>query len=284
MLLETHGNGIPMALINARISDRSARNWKRAARSARHLLGCFSFIHCQDARTTQHLHDLGITAAFTGQNLKSAAGPLPFDKTEAALFRNTISRRPIWLASSTHPGEEEIVLTAHRALLKDYPDLLLLLVPRHPERAGDIAHMISAQGLTHSRRSAGEKPSTDTQVYLADTLGETGLWYKLSPITCLCGSFTPVGGHNPYEPAYAGSAVLHGPQYANFAQVYADFDSTGGAVEVADADALAQTVDRLLGDRTALKQMRNQASSYAVAQSEMLEALSGTLCTALNLR
>lgn len=235
MLQQTKARNIPLALVNARISERSFSRWQRFLTIAQFVLWHFDLIHTQDERTTQRLHQMGFSHAFTGQNLKSVSGPLPYDTEELTSVQVQIGDRPVWLASSTHPGEDEIMLETHQDLLRTHKDALLILVPRHPERATAIEALIKGKSLKHTRRSDGDGVAKDTQVYLADTLGETGLWYALSPLTCLCGSFTPVGGHNPYEPAYAGSAVLHGPLYANFAQTYADFDTHGGAVEVHDA-------------------------------------------------
>lgn len=283
MLQMTRAAGIPLALLNARISDRSARNWKRFPKTSRHLMGHFNVIHTQDARTTAHLHDLGLSHAYTGQNLKSVAGPLPFDRAERDRLEAAIGPRPLWVASSTHPGEDEVMIAAHKALLGAHPDLLLILVPRHPERAPAIEALISDANLTSSRRATGGQIGGDTEVYLADTLGETGLWYDLSPITCLCGSFTPVGGHNPYEPAYAGSVVLHGPLYANFAQTYADFDTNGGAHQVAGHDELSNEINALIGDPDVLDDMRAKSRAFAAAQDDMLEDITVTLTAALNL-
>jgi len=283
MLRLTSERGIPMALLNARISETSARNWKRFPQTARDLLGRFKAIHTQDARTTAHFHDLGVSHAETGQNLKSVSGPLPYDQDDFNRVRTALSGRPVWVASSTHPGEDEIVLDAHRLLLRTQPDLMLILVPRHPERATDIGKLINAHGLAQARRSQKDSITADTQVYLADTLGETGLWYALSPIVCLCGSFTPVGGHNPYEPAYAGAAVIHGPLYANFAHTYADFDASGGASEVDNADQLAHAVGTLLQDHAALAAQREASRAFAHAQDDMLDSLTTTLSQTLSL-
>lgn len=284
MLSRTHDAGIPLALINARISDGSARNWKRFPETARYLMNHFAMIHCQDQRTAQHLHDLGLTQAEAGQNLKSLAGPLPYDPDTLADMRDTVATRPLWLASSTHQGEDEIMLAAHQSLLKTHPDALLILVPRHPERADAIAKQITDAGLTQARRSKTDPLTDTTQVYLADTLGETGLWYALSPITCLCGSFTPVGGHNPYEPAHAGSAILHGPLYANFAKTYPELDSADAALEVADAETLATQLDTLLTAPATLDTLRDNARRFAAAQDDVLDSFAETLCKALALR
>ncbi len=284
MLIQTGRARVPMALLNARISDRSARKWKRMHRSARYLLGHFALIHAQDARTATHLHELGLTHATHGQNLKSVAGPLPYDCAAHDALGGALAQRPLWVASSTHPGEDEIMLAAHAALLADHPDLLLILVPRHPNRAADIETLIGDHGLSHATRSTGGALEAGTQVYLADTMGETGLFYALSPIVCLGGSFTPVGGHNPYEPAYAGAAVLHGPLVANFEAAYAEFDASGGAVQVADAGTLAAALDALLLSPDRLAAQRAQAGAFAAAQEDGLDDLSQTLSLALALR
>mgnify|MGYP001813883760 CR=1 FL=1 len=284
MLSLTHSAGIPLALVNARISESSARNWKKVPATAHYLMGHFRLIHCQDDRTARHLHALGLTQAAVGQNLKSLAGPLPFDADARADLQARIGERPVWLASSTHPDEDEIMLAAHEQFCKEQENALLILVPRHPERADDIAALIQKAGFTAGRRSMGAQIDVGTQVYLADTLGETGLWYALCPVTCLCGSFTPVGGHNPYEPAYAGSAILHGPLYANVAPVYAALDSCGGAVEVADAPALSATLLMLLTDAAALSAMRGNSRGFAEEQAQGLDQLAQDLSKALALR
>ena len=284
MLGLTAGLDIPLALLNARISDKSARNWKRFPQTARHLMSHFRMIHTQDARTTGHLHDLGLMQAQTGQNLKSASGPLPFDQATFDQFKAAFGNRPIWVASSTHPGEEDMVLDAHRVLLDKTPDLLLVLVPRHPERAAEIETLISDRNLSHSKRSTGAMPARGDHVYLADTMGETGLWYALSDIVCLGGSFAPVGGHNPYEPAFAGAAILHGPLYANFARAYADMLAARASISVETTAELTQAVQALLSDPGHLKDMGGRAMTFATAQQDALAEISETLFNALSLR
>jgi len=273
MLGMTHAAGVPMALLNARISDRSMRGWKRFGRTARHLLGMFSLIHCQDRRTETNLHDLGLAHARAGRNLKSLSGPLPHDAGALGKMQAALDGRPVWLASSTHPGEDEIMLAAHARLMEQWPDLLLILVPRHPERTADIDTLLARAGLCGICRASGALPDGRTQVYLADTLGETGLWYRLSPITCLCGSFVPVGGHNPYEPAHAGSALIHGPLHANFADTYAELRAAGASTEVTDETTLAKAVTELLADPGALEAARARIQTFAHAQEDALDAL-----------
>lgn len=284
MLRQTAHRGVPLALLNARISENSARNWKRFGHTARHIMGLFAMIHTQDRRTAAHLQGLGLTHAVAGQNLKAASGPLPCDAEELRRLKSVVADRPSWVASSTHAGEEEQVLAAHAALLERVPDLLLVLVPRHPERGDAVSALIDAQRLTQARRSSGGRPGPGVQVYLADTLGETGLWYALCPIVFLGGSLTAVGGHNPYEPAHAGAAILHGPLYANFSDTYAEFTARKAAVEVADSDALSTALHRLLTDPEALATQRRRATEFAAAQEDMLSVLSDELLAALSLK
>ncbi|MFD0857715.1 3-deoxy-D-manno-octulosonic acid transferase [Roseovarius aquimarinus] len=274
---------IPLALLNARISDRSARGWTRIARTARYLLSLFAMVHCQDTRTAQHLRALGCGIAEAGANLKAMAGALPYDDAALEALESDLGGRPLWVMASTHPGEEEIALRAHAAVLERLPDALMVLVPRHPERADEIARMIDAHGLGHTQRSRGAGIGV-APVYLADTLGEMGLWYRLAPLVCVGGSFVPVGGHNPFEVAHGGAAVLHGPLYANFAAGYASMDDAGAAREVADAEALGRALGDLLATPQDLSAMRRNARAFAAEQQGSLEDLATALCAALDLR
>ncbi|MET4100814.1 3-deoxy-D-manno-octulosonic-acid transferase [Roseovarius sp. MBR-78] len=283
MLRQTARAGVPLALVNARLSDRSARGWARAGRTARHLMGHFRLIHCQDARTEANLRALGLDLARQGPNLKALSGALPVDQGARAALEGLIGARPVWLAASTHPGEDEIMLDAHSRLLAHLPEALLILAPRHPERGAALEGLIAARGLHGARRSIGAQPSAQTQVYLADTLGEMGLWYALCPLTCICGSFTPVGGHTPYEPAHAGAAILHGPHYANFAEVYPALDACGAGREVADGADLAAALSHLLQDARTRDAMREAARGFAAGDAGALAALTDDLITALGL-
>ncbi|MEL7279012.1 MAG: 3-deoxy-D-manno-octulosonic acid transferase [Pseudomonadota bacterium] len=283
MLGRSSAAGIPLALVNARISDRSARNWSRARATARHLMENFRVIHCQDKRTAEHLRSLGLDHAAQGPNLKAMSAPLPVDEGELMRLKAMLQNRPLWVASSTHPGEDDIMLDAHQRVLSQEPGALLILVPRHPERAKAILDHVASRGLRATQRSLGADPSPESPVYLADTLGETGLWYALSKVTCLCGSFTHVGGHNPFEPAQGGSAIVHGPFYKNFAEVYAAFDATGAALEVNDHKGLAEAVLTLLADRAARDAMIAAAQAQLTRQMSGLEHVARDLSKALEL-
>lgn len=268
---------IPVALLNARLSDRSAQGWKRFPGTAAYVLRAIVMAHCQDGRSRNHLRDMGLEMAQQGANLKSMTGPplISPDLVDAA--RAMLKGRPVWVAASTHRGEEEIVLDAHKSLVRDHPDLCLILVPRHPERAGEVLALIRAAGLSLAQRSTGGTPGDGAQVYLADTMGETDLWYSLSPIVFLGGSFADVGGHTPFEPAAAGTAILHGPLYANFAEAYAAFQLKDASVEVADGAALAAALATLLAHPDRAAQLAANARPLARTGDAALEGLSARL-------
>jgi 3-deoxy-D-manno-octulosonic-acid transferase len=258
MVIEADRRAIPLAVINARASKTRSR----APRATRALLGRAALISTQDAATATQLRGLGLDPARiidTG-DLKAAASPLPADPAALAALQQAIGARPIWVAASTHPGDEAAVIRAHQSALRTLPDLLLVLIPRHPARGHEIAARLSKAGLSTAQRSAGDLPRLTTQVYLADTLGETGLFYRLAPLVFLGGSFGDEGGHNPYEPSALGAAVLSGPGVANFKLAYAGLTRAGAARIVADADALAATLTDLIGSR-ALGTMRAQATA-----------------------
>jgi 3-deoxy-D-manno-octulosonic-acid transferase len=176
-----------------------------------------------------------------------------------------------------------VVLQAHRTLLKQFPDLCLLLIPRHPERGADLAKMIVESGFLLAMRSRGETLAPDTQVYLADTLGETGTWYALADFVFLGGSLSDIGGHNPFEPAISGAAVITGPYVRNFAETYTPLIARGGAVEVSDAAQLADAVVRWLTDKDAADTAGDAAREFALSQQDGLDHVVDQLCHALNL-
>ncbi len=285
MLTDGHDAGARLALLNARLSARSVARWQKRPKTAAFLLDRFDLMLTQNQPMADNLLAMGADPGRVqvGSNLKATSAPLPVDQAALSDMRAALAGRPLWVASSTHPGEEAVVLAAHRALLETFPDLVLLLVPRHPERGNEVAGMIKAAGFSQARRSKGEELVPDTQVYLADTLGETGTWYALSPIVFMGASFEPIGGHNPFEPAQGGAAILTGPHVTNFAETYAPLIACGGAVEVTDDAQLAQAVARWLTDAGALKTARGAAQKFVFSQQAVLDQVVDTLCIALDL-
>lgn len=253
-LAETHARGIPMVLINARISARSYRRWRMSRGMARGLLGRFDAILAQDALAAEQLGALGAPAErlrVVG-TLKEGAAPLSHDEAERVRLARALARRPVWLAASTHPGEEDTVFAVYRIARRTLPMLALILAPRHPARGDALAEMLRGHGARVAQRSKGEAIEPDTEVYLADTLGEMGLWYRIASVSFVGGSLVPVGGHNPFEPALLGCAILHGPHVRNFAEAYARLKQAGAAVEVRSQAELAEAlVSVLQPDRAA---------------------------------
>ena len=256
LVVETDMRDIPMLLVNARMSRRSHDRWRWGFQGAvADLLGRFRAAHVQDAVTAGYLIRLGLPherMEVTG-TLKEGAAALPYEETERAEFASWLGGRPVWLAASTHEGEETAVLDAHNRTLRNNPRLLLILAPRHPQRAEAIEAELKAGNWSYVCRSRDEQVDADTQVYLADTLGEMGLWYRIAPISFVGGSLSKVGGHNPFEPAALGSAILHGPHVANFADIYKRLTDAQAARQVAGPEELAQAVNFLLNpDRAAM--------------------------------
>jgi len=285
LIVEGASRGIPLALLNARLSDKSVEGWKKRPQTAGFILDHFNLFLTQNDKTATNLIDMGADPGRVqpGTNLKAMSDPLPVDTNTLAAIRSQIADRPMWIASSTHAGEEETVLAAHAELLKRWPSLLLLLIPRHPERRAEVAALVKQAGQTAALRSGGEEITGKTQVYVADTLGETGTWYALCPIVFLGGSLKEIGGHNPFEPAQAGAAVITGPGYFNFAETFAPLIESGGAIEVTSAPQLANTVATWLSDPSALDTARSAANSCVNTQKTALDSVVDTLCGELNL-
>jgi 3-deoxy-D-manno-octulosonic-acid transferase len=254
LICETEARGIPMLLLNARMSKASHDRWRFLRGMARSLLARFRRALVQDDLTAIYLRRLGMASErmeVTG-TLKEGAAALPVNTRILDAVRAEIGSRPVWVAASTHPGEETKVLEAHRIAMRTNPRLLLILVPRHPDRGDEIAALLAGDGWAFARRSAGEGPEAETAVYLADTIGELGLWYRLAPVSFVGGSWEPIGGHNPFEPAALGSAILHGPYVTNFVDIYQRLTEARAARLVPSPQALAQAVDDLLSpDRAA---------------------------------
>jgi 3-deoxy-D-manno-octulosonic-acid transferase len=277
LVAETAARGIPLALVNARMNAASFRRRARARGLYAPLLRAFDLIAAQDEGTARHLEALGAPApvAVTG-SLKPAAPPLSDDPAARAEFETALGDRPVWLAASTHAEDEAVALAAHGVLSASAPEVLLLLVPRQPARGPEIADAALAAGLSPALRSAGALPSPETQIYIADTIGELGLWYRLAPAALVGGTFGPVNGHNPWEPARLGCAILHGPNTANFAADYAALHAAGAARLVRSApDIAAALADPGLGRMA--ETARALADTHAVAARDLARDLVGLL-------
>ncbi len=245
---ELRQRAVPFVLLNGRLSDKSHRNWSRIPRSAGYIFRCLDMVLAQSAADADRFRQLGCRRVETPGNLKFDASEPVADAATVAALLEQIGRRPVWLSALTHPGEDEIALDAFARLRRDFPDLLLVLVPRHPVRAKDILDLIEQKGLSAVSRSSGAAIDASTQVFLGDTLGEMGLFYKLAPVTFLGGSFNDAGGHNPVEAALSGSALVTGPNVANARAVYKEFWAKDAALKTAEPDKLAERVAGLLNN------------------------------------
>ncbi len=245
---------IPLVMANARMSLKSYRRWRWWKGTAASILRQFDYVMAQDKDTGRYLIGLGMPSdrlEVTG-SLKEGASPLPHDERMRAALARSIGGRTTWLAASTHPGEEEIILAAHRRVQRSFPDLFLIIAPRHPERGAEIASQLRSDGWTVAQRSAGQSIESRTDIYLADTIGEMGTWFRLAPVTFMGGSLVEIGGHNPFEPAALGSAVIHGPHVQNFADAYDRLRLADASVMVRDGEQLATQLElTLVPERTA---------------------------------
>lgn len=273
--------GARLAIVNGRMSARSLKGWSRARGFVAALLGRFDAVLAQTVEDAARYRALGAKGATSVGNIKFDAPPLPVDAAELARLRAAIGDRPVFVAASTHPGEEEIVIASHRAAAAEVPGLMNVIAPRHPERGETIAALARAAGLATARRSQGETPDAQTQLYIADTMGEMGLVYRLGHLAFVGGSYAPRGGQNPIEPAKLGVAVLHGPDVSNFTDVYAAFDAAGGALAVNDPDALGKTVAALLGDGDRLAAIQAKATATADSLSGAIERTMAALAPLL---
>jgi 3-deoxy-D-manno-octulosonic-acid transferase len=266
MLDACDARGIPRLLINARMSARSARNWRRMRYVALRVLEPFRYIHAQSAGDAANLSALGLTDVLEWGNLKFFTPELPVDEAALAAFRAQVPG-PTFLAASTHLGEEALVAQAHAVLVAAHPGLVTVIVPRHPGRGAEVAALTGAR-----RRSLGESP-VPGQIYVADTLGELGLFFRAADFAFIGNSLAGFGGHNIIEPALLGRGVISGPHLENFVEAAAMLTQCGALVQVRDAQGLAAAAGRWLDDPAAAQ----AAGSAARAALQTMGDLPGRL-------
>jgi 3-deoxy-D-manno-octulosonic-acid transferase len=275
-LAAARSRGIPMMLLNGRLSERSAASWARAPAFAKAVLGSFAHIHARSEADAARFRALGASAVETPGDLKFAAPPLPADLKALESLQEILGSRPVWLAASTHPGEEELVAAAHRQLAPAHPGLLTIIAPRHPERGVEIAAALGAPA-----RSAGEPPPSGG-IWIADTLGELGLWYRLAPIALVGRSLLPPGGgQNPLEGARLGCAVAVGPYTANFTDHVSLLRESGGLEELPGPEAIAPWVAALLADPERRRRMGEAGAAAAQRHTNLPAQTAGALLALL---
>ncbi len=260
MLSEISARDTPAVLINARMSARSFQNWGRLRNIAAFLMEKFTLCLAQNEDEAARYRALGARRVEAPGNLKYASAPLPYEAEALEKFKTAVRGRPTWLFASTHPGEEDIAANIHKRLKKDLPNILTVIVPRHPKRGAEIESQI--HGLSVARRAAGKDvPSAVDDIYIADTLGELGLFFRAVPLSVIGGSFVPHGGHNPIEPGQLGSTIFYGPHMHNFETICHDFESAGAARALKNTDELAAALLEYLKDPAKGQGMADAARS-----------------------
>ncbi len=266
LVLGCRSRGIPLMLVNARLSEVSYLRWRQLPKVAARLFGAFAAVQPQTEAIAERLRRLGAVGLMEPGNLKLAAPALVADPAEVARLEAVLATRPVWLAASTHPGEEALILAVHAGLAAIHAGVVTIIVPRHPHRGAEVAALVSG---AVTRRALGQAPPAGGGVWVADTVGELGLLYRCARIVFVGKSLAVGGGQNPLEPARLGCAVAMGPMVANFAEIAADLAEAGALQMVADAVALERWVDALLRDPA----RRAAIGAAGVAASRRAEGL-----------
>lgn len=281
LVVETRASAVPMVVLNGRMSERSFNGWQKNRAMIWQLLRAFRLVLAQSTIDAERFQALGAKNVNMPGNIKYAGSPLPVDKDALDQVQAWIGTRPHWLAASTHAGEEALVARTHQKLCTIAPELLTVIVPRHPHRGTAVAAELSALGLNVAQRSLNQPVNADTAVYIADTLGEMGLFYRLCSIVFVGKSMPQQpgggGGQNPIEPAALGCALIFGPDMSNFSAVATTLLNAEAAVQVADEDALKTHVEHLLRDDEALRYMSAAAQSVSKVEAGVMDRVMSAL-------
>ncbi len=273
MLSDIKQRNIPLLLVNGRISDRSFKRWQHFKFIIRELLGCFTFCLGQSEEDARRLKILGAPETACLGNLKYAGLPLPVNTAILETLKKQIGNRPLWLLSSTHHDEESQIGRYLKEMEHAVSGLLTLIAPRHPGRGTEIAETLQQYGLKTALRSAGENITPETEVYIADTIGEMGLWYSLSPLTFVGGSLIPHGGQNFMEPSRQHNAVIVGPHMHNFADAMTRARRAGAIIQISDAEELKNTAISLLQNPENLRKHQDKACVWTDKENKVLDGI-----------
>lgn len=277
LMLQTRARGVPMLLVNARMSEKSFIRWQRYREAILKLLRCFSMMYAGSQDDLRKYKDLGTDPISYIGNIKYDVPALPADTHRLEILRSQIAGRAVWLASSTHAGEEAMTAQVHTQLRNQIPNLLTIIVPRHPARAESILKEIAAQNLATATRSKGQDITPQTDIYLADTLGELGIFYRLVDVVFMGGSLVPHGGHNPIEPAKLGCAILCGPHMFNFQNIVDEMQHENALVMVNDAAALAEKISLLLRNTEARAEMIASARTTTESRTGVMQKIAASV-------
>ncbi len=274
MLSTIKKKNIPLILVNGRISNKSFKRWQQFDFVCKELLACFTYCLGQSDEDAYRLRVLGAKEAGCLGNLKYAGLPLPVDEDKKKQILSEINGRTVWLASSTHDDEEMKIARFHSEIKKDFPDLLLIVAPRHPNRGEEIQkNMQEELGLNVSLRSKNEPITEQTDVYIANTIGEMGLWYNICPIVFIGGSLIPHGGQNFMEPSRCRDAVIVGPYMHNFTDALNRALNADAVTQVKNVIELSNQVCLLLENSNLLETRRQKAYDWAMSESKVLNGI-----------
>lgn len=263
LLLQTHARAIPMMLVNARMSEISARRWQRFPKTIARFLGCFQAITASSDVDAKYLAQLGATHIEATCNLKYDAAALEFDAQALETFQQHMAGRTALLAASTHEGEEAMIAALVRRLLPSIPNLITVIIPRHAHRGESVASLLRAQGFAVSLRSAGQHIMPETEIYVADSMGELGLFFEAIKTVIMGGSLVPRGGHNLLEPARAACAIITGKHMHNFSEMTANMIAENAVIQVSDSNALYEQCLRILTDKSARQLLCQKAKDFS---------------------
>jgi len=271
---------IPAALVNARLSHGSYKKWCLFKPFIKKILNVFSVILCQTHQDAESFTALGAQNVTVTGNLKYASAPLPAEDAALKLFNATVGTRPCWLYASTHQGEEALAARVHETLKQSLPDLLTILVPRHPDRREDILHTLEPFNLNIVLRGTDTAlPHSNTDIYIADTIGELGLFYRVVPVTCIGRTFSADGGggHNPIEPAQLHCAVLHGPHVQNLQEIFTEMAEAQAAICVKTESELTQALLSLLTQPERLAKQQHCAKLFTDEKKKIIHTVTDHL-------
>ncbi len=273
MLSGIKRKNIPLILVNGRISNKSFKRWQQFDFISKELLGCFSLCLGQSEEDAYRLRVLGARESVCLGNLKYAGLPLPIDRDKENEITSQINGRTVWLASSTHHNEEAKIARMHKRLKEKFPDLLTIIAPRHPHRGPEIMEAIHETGLTASLRSENGKITPQTDIYVANTVGELGIWYDIASLVFIGGSLIPHGGQNFIEPSRVRDAVIVGPHMFNFTDAMNRAKKADAVIQINDIEELEETVTQLLSNKELLEAKRSLAYNWANGEAKVLDGI-----------
>lgn len=280
LLYETKRKKIPISLINARITNKTYRRWLKFPKTISYLLSFFSIIIAQDNLSKDKLQNLGAKNIFVYGNLKNDSEKLSYNAESFKKYNNYFEQKDIIVVASTHRGEESNIVNAFKSLIKELPDLFLVLAPRHPDRRNEITSLLKKQGFSSEEyllRSEGKSLNDNIKIFILDTIGELGYFYEKSSVVVLGGAFGEFGGHNPLEPARFNNAIFSGPNFFNFKDEYDQLLNVGGVKIISDISDL-----HIIKEKKDIKEMAKNSKIYADNIGGIAEKISVKLIGLLN--